>query len=76
MAGRVKLLVRNESRFPVSGSTNLILLRTAGYSFAGLNPASTTTWSHRRPVVRSTGRELRRFSWELRLVRVTKKAED
>jgi hypothetical protein len=40
MDGRVKLLVRNERRFPVSGSTNLIFLRTAGYSFAGLNPAS------------------------------------
>ena len=75
MAGRLKLLVRNENRFFVSGSTNLILLRTSGYSFAELNPARTTTWSQRRPVVRSTERELRLFSWELRLARVTKKAE-
>lgn len=75
-AGRVKLLVRKMSRFPVSGSTNRILRNTVGYSFDTACPVRTTTWSDRTPVVRSTGLDLRRRNCELRLVRVTKKAED
>jgi len=70
------LLVRNESRFFVSGSTYLIRRKTAGYSLDTVGPVSTTTWSDRTPVLRSTGLDRRRPNWELRFVRVTKKAED
>lgn len=76
MAGRVKLLVRNESFFPVSGSTYRILRIASGYSLDTAAPTSITTWSHRMPVARSTGFELRLLNWEFFLERVTKKAED